>query len=532
MKTSAWTPLRQPLFRALWIASVASNVGTWMQNVGGTWLMTSLTPSPLMVALMQTATSLPVFLVGLPAGALADIVDRRRLLLFWQGWMLVAAAGLGVLTLLGAVTPWLLLIFTFALGLGAAMNAPAWQAITPELVSRAELPAGVALNSVGFNIARAVGPALGGILVAAAGSATVFLLNAASFVGVIVVIYRWRRKRRQSALPTERIIAAIRAGIRYVHYAPPLDAVLVRVGVFISCGSALWALLPLVARQQLKLESFGYGLLLGCLGFGAVMGAAFLPKVRQRISIDQLVAIATVVFAIATLALAYLHNLTLVCIALVAGGVAWIAIMSSLNVSAQITAPSWVLSRALGIYQLVFQGGIAVGSALWGIVAEHLGNSTALLGAAIGLILGLTAATRYQLTAGENLDLTPSLHWAEPKVVIDLRPDDGPVLITVEYHIDLLRSSDFTVAMHDLGRVRRRDGAVRWGLFHDTSDPSRYVETFIVESWAEHLRQHERVTVADLAIEERALSFHIGDAPPTVSHLIYAHQARVWKKGV
>ncbi len=309
-----------------------------------------------------------------------------------------------------------------------------------------------------------------------------------------------------------------------MHYAPPLDAVLVRVGVFISCGSALWALLPLVARQQLKLESFGYGLLLGCLGLGAVMGAAFLPRVRQRISIDQLVAIATVVFAIATLALAYIHNLGLVCIALVAGGVAWIAIMSSLNVAAQITAPSWVLSRALGIYQLVFQGGIAIGSALWGILAEHLGNSTALLGAAIGLILGLTAATRYHLTAGENLDLTPSLHWAEPKVMIDLRPEDGPVLITVEYHIDLLLAYDFTVAMHDLGRVRRRDGAVRWGLFHDTSDPSRYVETFIVESWAEHLRQHERVTVADRAVEERALSFHIGDAPPTVSHLIYAHQ--------
>lgn len=488
--------------------------------------MTSLTPSPLMVALMQTATSLPVFLVGLPAGALADIVDRRRLLLFWQGWMLVAAAALGVLTLWSATTPVILLTLTFALGLGAAMNAPAWQAITPELVSRDQLPTGVALNSVGFNIARAVGPALGGFVVAAAGPAAVFLLNAASFVGVMFVLYGWRRQRRQSAIPTERMIGAIRAGIRYVHYAPALDAVLVRVGVFISCGSALWALLPLVARQQLKLESFGYGVLLGCLGLGAIVGAAFLPKVRQRISVDQLVAIATVVFAIATLSLAYLHNLALVYIALVAGGAAWMAIMSSLNVAAQIAAPSWVLSRALGVYQLVFQGGIAIGSALWGTVAEHLGNPTALLGAAIGLGVGLIAAPRYRLTAGEKLDLTPSSHWPEPNVVIELRPDDGPVLITVEYRIEPTRSRDFAKVMHDLSRARRRDGAIRWGLFHDTADPSRYVETFVVESWAEHLRQHERVTVADRAAEERAFAFHIGDAPPTVSHLIYAYHTQ------
>ena len=523
MKITAWSPLRQPLFRALWIASVASNIGTWMQNVGGVWLMTSLTPSPLMVALMQTATSLPVFLVGLPAGALADIVDRRRLLLFWQGWMLVAAAALGVLTFVGATTPWILLSLTCALGLGSAMNAPAWQSITPELVSRSELPAGVALNSVGFNIARAIGPALGGFVVSAAGPAVVFLLNAVSFVGVMLVLYQWRRVPQQSAIPTERLMGALRAGMRYVHYAPALDAVLVRVGVFISCGSALWALLPLVARQQLKLESAGYGLLLGCLGLGAVIGAGFLPKIRDSISVDRLVAIATVVFAFATLSLAYIQNLGLVCIALVAGGFAWMAIMSSLNVAAQVTTPSWVLSRALAVYQLVFQGGTAAGSALWGLVAEHLGNSIALLGAAIGLIAGVIAGVRYRLVEGEKLDLSPSLHWPEPTVVTHLRPDDGPVLITVEYRIETARSQDFARVMHDLGRIRRRDGAIRWGLFSDTSDPSRYVETFVVESWAEHLRQHERVTVADRVAEERARAFHIGETPPIVSHLIYAH---------
>ena len=523
MKTSAWGPLQQPLFRALWIASIASNIGTWMQNVGGVWLMTSLTPSPLMVALMQTATSLPVFLVGLPAGALADIVDRRRLLLLWQGWMLAVSAALGVLTLLGATTPNSLLALTFALGLGAAMNGPAWQSITPELVSRADLRTAVTLNSAGFNLSRAVGPALGGIVVAASGPAGVFLLNAASFVGVIFVLYRWQRSPRKNALPAERTIGAILAGLRYVHSAPALRAVLVRAGVFISCASALWALLPLVAKQ-LNLGSFQYGVFLGCLGLGAVAGAFVLPKVRQRISVDLLLVIATIVFAIATLALAYIHSLGLLYVALTAGGLAWIAMMSSLNVATQLVVPSWVLSRALAVYQLVFQGGLAIGSAVWGLAAERLGNSTALTGAAIGLTVGLVVAVRYPLMAGEKLDLTTSLYWPEPTVVIELRPDDGPVLITVEYRIDPERSPDFARAMHRLSCARRRDGAIRWGLFSDTADPSRYVETFVVESWAEHLRQHERVTAADRADEEQARAFHIGNTPPVVSHLIYAHE--------
>lgn len=522
MNTSAGSPLRQPLFRALWIAAVASNIGTWMQNVGGVWLMTSLTPSPLMVALMQTATSLPVFLVGLPAGALADIADRRRLLLFWQGWMLVTAAALGVLTSVGATTPSLLLILTFALGLGATMNAPAWSAIIPELVARSELPAAVTLNGVGINLARAVGPALGGIVVAAAGPAAVFLLNAASFVGVMFVLYRWQRSPRQNALPTERMIGAIRSGLRYVHYAPELRNVLIRAGIFISCGSALWALLPLVAKQ-LRLDSFGYGVLLGCLGLGAVGGAFVLPKVRRKVSTDALLVGATMIYAIATVALAYLHNLVLLYLAMVAGGLAWISIMSSLNVAAQLAVPNWVQARSLGFYQLIFQGGIAVGSAVWGLMAEHLGNATALLGAAIGLLVGLVAGLRYRLITGGKVDLTPSLHWPEPTVMIELRPDDGPVLITVEYQIDPERSHDFTKAMHALSRVRRRDGAIRWGLFQDTAVPSRYVETFVVESWAEHLRQHERVTIADRIAEQRVGAFQISDKPPTVSHLIYAH---------
>jgi MFS family permease len=279
---------------------------------------------------MQIATSLPVFLIGLPTGALADIIDRRRLLLFWQAWMLIVAVVLSGVTLLGVVTPWLLLTLTFVLGLGAAMSAPAWQAIVPELVPRPELPAAVALNGAGFNIARAVGPALGGLVVAAAGPAAVFLLNALSFLGIIVVLYRWHCPSRRSALPAERLVGAMRAGVRYVRHAPALQAVLMRTAVFISCSSALWALLPLVARQELKLGAVGYGALLGCLGAGAALGAAYLPRVRQRVSVDRLLIIATFVFAIATLALAYLHNLIVVGIALLAAGFAWLVTPSLL----------------------------------------------------------------------------------------------------------------------------------------------------------------------------------------------------------
>ena len=302
---SAWVPLRRALFRALWIAAVASNVGTWIQDVSATWLMTSLASSPLMVALVQTASTLPIFLLALPAGALADIVDRRRLLLVTQSWMLLAAAALGVLTIAGATTPWGLLVLTFILGLGAAMNAPAWQAIIPELVPHVELPAAVALNSVGFNLARAVGPALGGLVVGAIGSGAAFLLNAASFLCVVGVLYGWRRAPRTSVLPAERVLGAIRAGVRYVRYAPALRAVFVRVAAVVVSASALWALLPVIARRELGLSSAGYGLLLGCFGAGAVAGATLLPAARRSLGVGRMIVTATVVLAVVLAWLAF-----------------------------------------------------------------------------------------------------------------------------------------------------------------------------------------------------------------------------------
>jgi MFS family permease len=522
---TAWSPLWVPLFRALWLASVASNIGTWMQNVGAAWLMTSLAPSPTMVALVQAATTLPVFLIGLPAGAIADLLDRRRLLLATQGWMLVAASLLGILTFLDATTPWLLLSLTFALGLGAAMNAPAWQAITPELVGESELRAAVTLNGVGFNVARAIGPALGGLVVAMLGSGAVFMLNGLSFLGVMIVLYRWPRVPQVRRLPAEDVFGAMRAGVRYVRHAPSVQAVLLRTGAFILGGSALWALLPLVARDELALDATGYGIILACLGAGAVAGGMLLPYAEKQLPTDALLAAAVVLFALATAGPVYARRLALLCPVMIVGGVAWIVIVSTLNVAAQVTVPAWVRARALAVYAIVGQGGLAIGSLLWGVVAERLSLTPTLLCAAATLAASLILSLRYRLKLEEKIDLSPSLHWPEPVLSSQPTPDAGPVLIAVEYMIDVAKASDFAAAMRQVRLERLRDGAYRWGLYNDSAVPSRFVETFVVESWAEHLRQHERVTVADQKTEDVVRAFHIGSAPPIITHFIYARAA-------
>jgi MFS family permease len=519
-RPTAWSPLSHPLFRALWLAAVASNIGTWMQNIGADWLMTTLAPSPLMVALMQTAENAPLFLLALPAGALADIVDRRRLLLYTQGWMLVSAVALGLLTLFGLTTPLVLLLLIFSLGLGSALNAPAWQAIVPELVPRPELSAAVSLNSVAFNIARAVGPALGGFVVAAVGSWAVFLLNSLSFIGVLFVIYRWQREPATSISPTERVIGAMRAGVRYVRHDPNLRAVLVRTGVFVSCASALWAMLPLVARQQLGLGAFSYGVLLGGLGAGAILGAVILPLLRLKVSINVLVIGGTIIFGAATAILATVHIFWLLCLVMVFGGVAWMALMSSFNIGVQGLVPAWVRARVLAIYLLVFFGGMAVGSALWGAVATRIGISATLLCAAAALLVGLVAAFFFPLRIGAELNLEPSLHWSDPIVVSEPHPEDGPVLVTVDYQIEPQRAVEFVEAMREVKRIVRRDGAIRWGLFADPARPGHYVETFLVESWAEHMRQHARHTNEDRAAQDRVRSFHVSETSPIVTHLI------------
>jgi MFS family permease len=524
---SPWRPLAQRVFRWLWIAQTASNVGTWFQSVGASWMMATLTPSPIVVALVQAASSLPMFLLSLPAGAIADVVDRRRLLIVTQIWMAVAAAGLGLAALAHLASPGVLLFFTFLLGLGAALNGPAWQAIVPELVEREDLPAAVSLGSLSFNIARAAGPALAGIVVAASGPAATFLLNAVSFVGVVAVLIWWKRQGEETVLPAERVLGAMRSGLRYVRHAPELIAVIARGTVFILCGSSLWALLPLIAKSELQRGPAGYGLLLGAMGIGAVGGAIALPRWQRNNSTDLVVAVATIVFAGATVSLAYVRDFWLLMATMILAGGAWLSLLSSLNVAVQTVVPSWVRARALSVYMLVFYGGLTFGSALWGGVAARLGVPMALLLSAAGMIAGLAATYRFHLLSGEGLDLAPSRQNPAPIIHHGFEPDRGPVLVTVQYQVDPARTADFATAMQEVRRIRLRDGAFDWGLFADAEAPHRYVEVFLVKSWLEHLRQHERQTVSDQDVLQQARAFHVGGEPPVVHHLIAERMTRL-----
>jgi MFS family permease len=425
--------MRRPLFRPLWIASLTSSIGTWMHEVGAAWLMTSLTVSAVMVALMQSAASLPIVLLALPAGAIADIADRRRMLIFTQGWMLASATVLGVLTVLGAITPWLLLFLTFALGLGAAMNAPAWQATTSEAVRRTELPGGVALIGLGLNLARAVGPAIGGLLVMAIGAWVVFLLNAASFLGVIVVLARWRRSTERKQLPSTPVLNTIREGICYVKQTPALRAVLVRTAVCVPFASAIWALLPLLARHELELNCFEYGILFGFLGVGSVIGAIFLPKLRSHFSTDTLVAAATIMFAAATTALAEVRHFGLLCLILMLAGMAWITLMTSFNVATQTAVPSLIRARVPALYLLILHGGMAAGSVLWGLVTQHAGVAVALFGAAGGLLVSLVAMVWYPFGESKQTDSTLLAGLRAAESIPRVSTVAGPTLATSNY---------------------------------------------------------------------------------------------------
>lgn len=401
---SPWAPLGESLFRSLWIASVVSYTGTWMQNVGAGWLMTQMTMNPFMVGLVQAAGALPVFLVILPAGALADMVDRRRFLLVTQGWMVLASATLGILTLTSCVGPWVLLLFTFLLGLGSVMNDPAWQAITPELVPREQHASAVALNSAGFNVARAVGPALGGVIVAAVGCGTTFLLNAASFFGVILFLYRWKRPA-ESTGPARRVWSAMGDGFAYVRESALAKSVLLRTGTFSVAAASMLALMPIIARPY---GARGYGVLLGCFGMGALIGAAALPRVRERLSVDGLVAFAIIVFAGMTFAAGRAQTFALLCVVMLVAGGAWIGILACLNVAAQTMCPSYLRARALSFYLLVLQGGMALGATLWGALAKRIGIPNALAVAALVLACGVMALRGHRIMASE-LELAPAV---------------------------------------------------------------------------------------------------------------------------
>jgi MFS family permease len=520
---SPWRPLKNRIFRDLLVANLVSDIGAFMQGVGAAWLMVSLRAGPLNVALIQTASTLPFFLLVLPAGALGDIADRRRLILFTESWMIAAALALAALTFLGLVTPWLLLALTFVLSAGDAFEAPAWRALLPELVEREDLASASALNGIEFNLARAVGPALAGLLVAWAGAGTAFLVNAVSFLGVLVIVARWKRPARATSAPAETVGGATVAALRYVRHSPEIRTLLVWTGCVMFFACAIMALLPTVAHRLSK-GSLGYGFLLAFFGAGAVLGALFLPRLRARLSPAGILAAALAALSVALVAAGTLQTLWGLCGFMALGGSAWMIFISSLNTMVQQLAPSWVRARVLAVFLLVFQGSIALGSVVWGLTAEHKGVTLALVlagsGTAASILLRLIAHL-----PRVDVDLSPWIRGKTPRLVMatDYDPDDGPVLVTVEYRVDPSRAATFLEAVHRLGRLRRRDGASRWGVFRDAETPDRYVETFIVASWAEHLRQHERAVRADQPVRE---AVHGSTRETIIHHFIYARRRR------
>ena len=519
--SSPESPLRDTLYRFLWVTMFASEIGAYMQTVGASWLITSLAPSPFVVALLQVVASLSIFLLALPAGALSDIVDRRKLFLITQYFSLAVAAILSILTLGGFTTSSILLVFSFLLGLGFAMSLPVSIVVQTELVPKHKAMAAMTLFSVAIYIGLGVGPLLGGLVVAAAGPWAVFMLNALSFVGIIVFLHRWHKPSDQKLLPPEHVIGAIRTGLRYMHHSLHVRALFVRDFALTICGSALISLLPLLARNEAGSNSILFGILVGAFGIGGMIGGLIIVPRIKMVSIEKRVTIATVVFAVSMAVLSFQHDAITLFVGVFAVGTSLVVTNSSLNFVAYNSVSSWVRTRVVSVHQLVYWGGVAMGSIMWGIVAETWGIPTALLAASIGLAIGLITSTRYKLEPHSDVDMSPSLHWTMPNIMIDIDDHkEGPALVEIEFHIDPARSPEFESAMDDVRSLRLRDGAINWGLFHDVENPSRYVETFVSESWTEHLRQHERITKADLAIEQHAISFHIGKDFPRISHLI------------
>lgn len=515
-----WAPFSQPTFRALWLAILVGNIGTWMHDVAAAWIMAERTGSAFWVAAVQSATTLPVVMLALAAGTLADIVDRRKYLITTQLWMFCAATLLALLAQADRLEPWSLLALTFALGAGAAMAMPAQAATTSELVPRDLLAPAVALNSMSMNIARSIGPALGGLIVAQFGASWAFAINALSFLGVVLVLWRWKRAPSPSLLPPESFGTAFRAGLRYASHANVFQSVLMKSASFFVFASALPALLPIVVRKDLASGSGTYGVLLGCIGIGAILGALLLPKLRVRMDHDRLVLAASMLCALSLMGLGWIRQRELLFPIMLLNGFAWISVLSSLQIAAQTSVPPWVRARALSLYIVVFASGMAIGSLLWGTVAQRWDTTFALTLAAFGTTLASWWALRFRLGAAANLDTAPSAHWPQPLLSTPQDDDRGPVLITVEYRIALEDRVAFLERMQWLGRSRRRDGAVQWGVMEDTAAPGIYLEYFLVASWLEHLRQHERVTGEERRLQDTLRRLHQGDAPPRVRHFI------------
>ncbi len=517
---SSFAPLRQRVFAVLWAATIIGNVGSFMRDVASAWLVTDLSGAPAAVALVQAAATLPIFLLAIPAGVLSDIFDRRKFLIAIQLLLGLVSLSLMALSTAGLLSVSSLVALTFLGGVGAALMAPTWQAIVPELVDKPDLKSAVALNSLGINISRAIGPALGGLILAALGAGVTYGADVLSYVVVIGALLWWRRTPNAADGLSERFTGAFVAGLRYAKASRELHVVLLRAAIFFGCASAVWALLPLVARNLLGGGAGFYGILLGAVGAGAIIGALQLPRLRARLDADGLLLFSGVVTAAVMAALAFGPPQWLAVLILLLLGAAWIVALTTLNGIAQAILPNWVRGRALAVYLTVFNGAMTAGSLGWGTVAEAAGIRGTLLIGAAALLIAAFVMHRVKLPMGEA-DLTPSNHWPEPLVAAPVEHDRGPVLILIEYRVPAAERDAFVRAIHALSVERRRDGAYGWGITEDTADPEKLVEWFIVSSWAEHLRQHRRVSKADADLQNEVERFHADESGPVVRHFLY-----------
>lgn len=517
-RTSALAPLRHPIFRAVWITSLITNFGGLIQSVGAAWMMTSIA-SAQMVALVQASVTLPIMLLSLAAGALADTVDRRKIMLAAQTFMLLVSAGLAAMTWLGWITPWVLLTFTFMIGCGVAFNGPAWQASVGDMVPREDLAGAVTLNSMGFNMARSVGPALGGMIVAAAGAAAAFAVNAVSYLGLLIVLFRWKPERPKQTLPREGLLAAMAGGVRYAFLSPRVTAVLLRAVVFGVGASAIQALMPVVAR-----ESGGgplvFGLLLGSFGVGAVGGALFVGRLRAKYETETIVRVAALAFAAAALGLGYAPWLVVTLPALMIAGAGWVLVLSSFNVTVQMSVPRWVVARALALYQMAAFGGMAGGSWLWGSLAQTYSVETALAVSAGVLTLCVLIGLKVPLPSTANLNMDLLRRWTEPQTALAIEPRSGPVIVSIAYRIREEDIDAFLALMDERRRIRRRDGARQWRLMRDLAEPDVWVEKYQTPTWLDYVRHNQRITHADAAVNEGIRALHQGPDKPVVHRLI------------
>ena len=523
---SGWSPLTSSLYRTLWIAALFLYIGASMYDLGASWLMTSLAPNPLFVSLITTATTLPIFLFAIPSGTLSDIFDRRNILIITCAYMFTISTMLGMLTLVGVTTPMVLLIFTFALGAGMTMIRTPIIPIMSGLVSSSELPAALTLSAVAGNLGRIVGFAVGGFIVAIVAPWAVFFLNSASFIGMIIVLSRLPKKsqiNQQSSLPPENIIRVIRAQIRYIRYSQASHVLIVRAGLFTLCSSALLSLLPILAKHDLGLDSTGFGLLLGSFGMGAIIGGiVILPKLRSKISVESLITGSIGLLAMVIFAMGYIQDFTILCVIMGIGGVAYITIISKFYTIGIKSAPRWIGARVLAVYLLILNGGLAVGSVIWGSMANTLGIQITLSVASLALGVTILAKKRYNTTLLDDLDFTPSGdHWSlPPELSIDPSQSDDQVLITIDYKIDPKLSNEFEKSVRELGRILKSEGMANWELFQDTTDIGHYVEIRIADTWTDHMRQHERVTKNVQIMEDKIRSLLKDGPKPIVSHYI------------